>query len=194
MDGVQPLDEATIAKQLVARILENDKLAESELYHRYNRGLLTVLRNESKDESLANDIAQESWELLLSNIRNNKLKNPEKLGAYIIQTGKYRLMMYFRKLGKRRYETDEQLATVEDTSDSPEKSYFRIQQKERIEKVLCQLVDRDALILRETYIKGTDKKKLCEILEVSPAHFDRVLYRARQRCQKEWIKMHADDY
>ncbi len=192
MNGFQATDEATIAKQLVARILENDKLAESELVHRYNQGLITVLRNESKDESLAKDIAQESWEHLLPNIRNNKVKNPEKLGAYIIQTGKYRLLMYFRKQGKRRYESDEQLETVIDQNDSPEKAYSRVQQGQKIEEVLSALKERDALILRETYIKGAEKSRLCSILELSSAHFDRVLYRARQRYQKIWLEKYGD--
>lgn len=193
MDVIQAIDETTIAQQLVTRILAGDRLAESELVKRYDRGLYTVLLNESKDESLAKDIAQESWELLLANIRNDKLKNPKKLGAYIIQTGKYRLLMYYRKQSSRRYESDEQLANVEDQNDSPEKAYSRVQQGKKIAHVLSNLKERDALILRETYIKGTEKNILCGILELSPAHFDRVLYRARKRCQQVWLEEYNDE-
>ena len=120
MDVIQAIDEATIAQQLVERILAGDRLAETELVQRYDRGLYTVLLNESKDESLAKDITQESWELLLASIRNDKLKDPKKLSAYIIQTGKYRLLMHYRKHSNKRHESDEQLATcLLYTSPSP---------------------------------------------------------------------------
>ena len=193
MDTVQLTDEETIAQQLVERILAKDTRAESELVQRYDRGLYIVLLNESKDESLAKDIAQESWELLLSNIRNDKVRNPKRLRAYIIQTAKYRLLMHYRKQSSRRYESDEQLAEVEDQSQSPYKAYSRVQQGSKIEQVLANLNKRDALILRESYIKGTEKNKLRKILDLSPEHFDRVLYRARQRCRKIWLKEFGDE-
>jgi len=191
MDAVLPTDEETIAQQLVERILAKDTQAESELVQRYGQGLYTVLLNESKDENLAKDIAQESWEFLLSNIRNDKIRNPKRLGA--IQTAKYRLLMHYRKQGSRRYESDEKLSEKADQSQSPHNSYFRIQQGNKIDHVLSKMIKRDASILRETYIKGTEKSKLLIILELSSENFDRVLYRARQRFRKIWFEEYGDE-
>ena len=40
---------------------------------------------------------------------------------------------------------------------------------------------RDRQLLRRFYLGEEDKADLCQEYGVTPAHFDRVLYRARQR-------------
>jgi RNA polymerase sigma-70 factor (ECF subfamily) len=51
--------------------------------------------------------------------------------------------------------------------------------------VLRQLsISRDREILRRYYLSDDDKEVICRDLGLSPGHFDRVLYRAKQRMRE----------
>ena len=57
--------------------------------------------------------------------------------------------------------------------------------RETLNKVLNQLsVARDREILRRFYLKDEDKAEICIDLQLSAAHFDRVLYRAKKRMRE----------
>jgi len=66
--------EASIAKQLVERIIAGDSSAETEMVERYHRGLVAMLYNRSKDRNLAEGVAQDTWILVLQKVRNQELR------------------------------------------------------------------------------------------------------------------------
>lgn len=50
-------------------------------------------------------------------------------------------------------------------------------------------VERDRILLLEHYVHGTAKAELCVRLDLTSAHFDRVLYNARTRLRIEMQRM-----
>jgi RNA polymerase sigma-70 factor, ECF subfamily len=52
-------------------------------------------------------------------------------------------------------------------------------------------VPRDRRLLRGYYVLDQDKEALCQELELSQEHFDRVLHRARARFRELAIKTNA---
>ena len=51
-----------------------------------------------------------------------------------------------------------------------------------VRKLLDELpVQRDREILVKTYLQDEDKSEICEALGVDSAHYNRVLFRAKQR-------------
>jgi len=48
--------------------------------------------------------------------------------------------------------------------------------------------DRDRQLLQLYYLEEREKAEICQQLALSPAHFDRVLYRAKQRFRKLLLK------
>ena len=45
-------------------------------------------------------------------------------------------------------------------------------------------VVRDREILRRYYLSDDDKQRICQDLQLTSAHFDRVLFRAKQRMRE----------
>lgn len=184
----EPKPESQVSQELVGRIVSGDKSAETEMVQRYQRGLQVMLVNRSKDKYLAEDITQETWALVLGKLRKDELRNPERLAAFIIQIGKNQLIMHYRKQGKQRISDDSDLNSIESSDASPEQLIINQQLGDMMQEVLTELGQaRDREVIKEFYLLGKDKAQLCEQFEISPAHFDRVLYRAKERFKKLWL-------
>lgn len=187
--------ESQIARDLVARILKGDQRAETEMYERYRKGLLFMLRNRS-NSSVAEDVFQETWLTVLNSVRNGKLQKPESLAAFIVQTGRNQLIMYFRR-NERYVEMDEGAwGTVVDENEThnPEKQKASEQLKNYVKQAIdCLDNERDRTILQDHYLKEQDTSSTRADLQLSSEHFSRVLYRAKSRL-KTLIGDGYDDY
>lgn len=177
--------ESQIAKQLVHRIQQGDKAAEAEMIERYQRGLLFMLRHRSKNSDLANDIAQETWRIVLEKIRGNSIKSPSKLAAFIVQIGKNQLTMSYRGAHNTNVNIDD-ISPI-DTQPKPQQILERNNISLVVRKLLQELtVPRDKELMMRFYIKEEDKKTICEALALDDLHFNRVLFRARHRFKEIW--------
>ena len=181
------LSESDIAIQLVERIIEGDRRAEQEMIERYQRGLRAMLFNRCQDRALAEDVAQDTWLLVLQKVRENNLKDSSKLAAFIIQIGKNQLIMKYRKESHRQHEGDESMQFIADGDPTPEQRLINSQLGESISKLMKQLSQpRDRELLRRFYLMGDEKKELCKQYDITESHFDRVIYRARERFKSLW--------
>lgn len=181
------MSEASIAKQLVERILAREANAEAEMIARYDSGLRALLFKRSKDKQLADDIAQDTWFVVISKVRKGELRESEKLAAFIIQTGKNQLLMHYRKKSTSETQLDEDFREPIDAGLTPEQDLQNAQLGALIGRLFKSMSQkRDREILKNFYLRGREKGELCNELNISEAHFDRVLFRARQRFKKLW--------
>ena len=90
---------------------------------------------------------------------------------------------YLRKTARRR--TDANTTQIERTAGNLEDqglSSIRDQEASIVREILNELkCERDRQILHRFYLLEEDKVDICQDLELSDVHFNRVLYRARQR-------------
>lgn len=184
--------EASISKQLVDRIVGGDSIAETEMVERYQRGLVLMLYNRSKDRSLAEGVAQDTWVLVLQKIRNQELRDTSKLASFITQIGRNQLIMRYRATAKHQCsENDEVDDLVDKQAQTPEQSLLNAQLGHTINALLDEMTrPRDRDLIRRFYLSADDKETLCKEYNLTDAHFDRVLFRARQRFKQLWSGRH----
>ncbi len=170
------------AGELVGRIQSGDQNAETELVARYAKGLRLVLLKRAGDPELAKDLSQEALIITLQRIRAGGIKNPDSLPWFLQQTAVNLSIAHFRK--EKRYITDQD-GIIELKAVLKDKAIERMNNRDvhRILKAaINQLsVPRDRAILERFYLQEDDKATICQDLQLSTTHFDRVLYRARQR-------------
>lgn len=175
--------EAEVAADLVRRIQAGDAAAETELVERYSRGLLYVLRRMAGDPALAEDLHQETFRIVLERLRVRGLEEPERLAGFLHRTAKNLFVAGYRK-GVRR-KTDGEAAGMEGVPDpawGPLHEAVRQEEAALVRRLIGELdTDRDRQILYRFYIAEEDKERICADLELSSLHFNRVLFRARQR-------------
>jgi len=180
--GPEP-DEAAAAADLVRRIAGGDDAAEGELAQRYRRGLLHLLRHLGAPPELADDLAQETFRIVLERLRRGGLAEPAGLAAFLRGTARNLLVAERRKTARRRTWGDTgELAEAVAPAPSQLQSVLVDEEAEMVRRLIGELpTDRDRQLLLRFYVGEEDKERICADLGLDSLHFNRVLFRARQR-------------
>lgn len=171
------------AAEIVERIRRGDALAEELLASRYGPKLEFILRRHVREPSLAADLRQEALIVVIERLRSDGLDEPDKLSAFLHQTAvnlaRGEARTYFRRNTYPNADAIDRAATREPL-------LIDRLEREELGGLVRRLLDtlgqpRDREILQRFYLQEESKESICASLELTPAHFDRVLYRARQR-------------
>ncbi len=77
------MDAISTAVSLAERIKAGDSAAEGELFSTYGRGILALARVRIRNFEAAKDLTQDVFTAALKELRAGKLRECEKLSAYI---------------------------------------------------------------------------------------------------------------
>ncbi|NCP65721.1 MAG: sigma-70 family RNA polymerase sigma factor [Paraglaciecola sp.] len=171
---------------LVQRIANGDKSAEKQLVSTYYRGLFFILNRQTSNPTLSEDLTQDTFILVIQKARLGEILNPAALNGFIRQVGINLLIAHFRKESRRAtHSVDDIDIHIPDA----ELDISRALHSEKILAVVQQVIselptDRDRDLLRRFFVYDKPKAQICEELCLSAEHFDRVLFRARQRLKQ----------
>jgi len=176
---------------LATAISRGDKKAEAALYLRYYRTTLFILERKTGDPELAQDLCQEAFCITLERLRNQPLAEPEKLSAFLHSTAVNLYIAEVRKADRRKTFTNQ--ALLDGVADGTQNQY-RALLRERSGEAVRRLIDamdnsRDRSLLYQYYIEEKDKAQVCADLGLTHRHFDKVLFRAKQRFKE--LLMHS---
>ncbi|MEM8960555.1 MAG: sigma-70 family RNA polymerase sigma factor [Acidobacteriota bacterium] len=182
-------DEAGIATELVDRARAGDDQAAAEIFTRYQRGLLYLLRRwTGGDTELAEDLLQDTFGVVLERIREDGLGDPSRLAGFLHATARNLLRNARRKTLRRRTDADtDTIDTATDHRAGPLHSTLRTEEAQVVRQVIAELgTERDRQLLYRYYLAEEDKDAICSDLALDRVHFNRVLFRARQRFKTLW--------
>jgi RNA polymerase sigma-70 factor (ECF subfamily) len=155
----QNANELESPATLVGRILSGDVSAEAELVDRYHRGVSMILLRAAGQRSIAEDLVQDTFRLSLEKIRRGDLREPEKLSGFICNIDPLQRVL------------------------SAEKAAI-------VRRILDELrSSRDRDVLYRFYLAEQDKEQICRELGLTSLHFNRVLFRARERYKELYEKL-----
>lgn len=172
--------------QLVERIRRCDKSAETELFRKFWRPVYFILTQRSKDPELAADIAQDAIIVTINKARQGEISRPEALPAFIHHTANNLLIASYRKQSRHKTDPlDHEMSQV----FSQERPFEQQINQQQVRKLIQQILDelpnlRDKEILQRHFSYGHSKSEVCDALSLTPAHFDRVIYRAKSRLKQ----------
>lgn len=133
------------------------------------------------DGMFAEDLAQQTALVALERLHRAPLDSPEKLGAFMHQTAKNLHVAHQRKLARRRTGNDD-VDRYGDDSANPERLHLIAERQSLLLRLLGSLkTKRDRDILTRAVVYRHEKADICMALDLSAAHFDRVLARAKRR-------------
>ncbi len=169
--------------RLVDRIRSGDANAERELVERFGRGLTILLRRSSRDPSVAEDLYQETFRLALEKIRRGDVREPEKLGGFLAGLARNLVIEHYRRSAQRPTGSDDEAArSLADSATGPLERLLKRERIEIVRRLLSELdSERDRQILFRFYIAEEAKSLICADLGLGSLHFNRVLFRARER-------------
>jgi len=189
MQFTENFTEAEASADIVKRIQEGDTNAENDMVLRYQRGLNAMLYNRCSDKALSEDVAQDTWVLVIQKVRNGELKDNKRLAGFIIQIAKNQLIMKFRAREKHTHVEQDEAFEIPDTALTAEQKIANQQLSSAVNELLDELrKPRDRELIRRFYLLGDEKSLLCQEYGLTEAHFDRVLFRARARFKDILLK------
>lgn len=170
--------------QLVDEIQRGNREAEEELYSRFYPGLRIMLMSRTRDHARAEDIAQDTMITVLDRIRSGNIDQPDQIHRFIQQTGKFQYIGWTRR-SINKTEWMESVDEIAHATETVEESLMQTQARQTVRDLILELtVPRDREILHRYYVLDESKLLICEALDLTAGHFDRVINRARERFKK----------
>jgi RNA polymerase sigma-70 factor (ECF subfamily) len=178
-----PGSEPEVAADLVRRIGGGEAGAETELCQRYGKGLLYLLARLGVPSDLAQDLQQETFRIVLDRLRRRGLAEPAGLVGFLRGTARNLAAAERRKTARRRIDFEEErLSAAADPAPSPLDAVIESEEVEVVRRLIGELpTDRDRQLLLRFYVAEEGKDRICADLGLDSLHFNRVLFRARQR-------------
>jgi RNA polymerase sigma-70 factor (ECF subfamily) len=194
--GVDATTELTSTEDIAHRIQQGDLTAEQELVRQYGPRIEFVLQRHCRDPAMAADLTQDTLMIALRKLRNEGLRDPKKLAAFLHRTAMNLATGEARTYYRRNTHADteliqQQLAAGPSLCESLEREELR----QLVRQLLGELKrPRDQHILYRYYLSEESKERICADLGVSHHHFDRVLHRARNRFRDLIVKHLGKDF
>jgi RNA polymerase sigma-70 factor (ECF subfamily) len=182
------------SESIVAAIYQGDRNAEEALVRKYGRALSYILDRRTGDKERAADLQQETFLIVIQKLRNKPLEDPSKLAAYLQSTAVNLYIGEIRKESRRKTSPDSTLIdAIARSTEDVYQDLLRQQAGSATRQMLDELNnERDREILKLYYLDDKDKTEICDELDLSHRHFDRVISRARLRF-KSLIEDQLDD-
>jgi|SRR4051812_28122294 len=176
-------EEAEKAVAIARRIHAGDADAERELVERYSQGLLYHLRQMTRDPFRADDLHQETFRVVLLRLRSGALEQPEKLGGFILRTGRNLALGDYRRHARRGdFAPAELPAEPPDPAPGQLDRVLRRETAEAVQQLIAELgSERDREVLLRFHVAEEEKETICADLGLTTLQFNVVLFRARQR-------------
>jgi len=182
-------------KDLALRLQAGDAASESELARLFYPHLMAMAASRLSDRETAREIVQEALLAVLSALRQGRLREPEKLPAFVAGTGRNLINSHVRSLAKRPEPVTLGLEEATIPDPDPDASESFLEKEERRDVVLGALrglkaVDRGILLL--TLARGLNPREIAVEMGLKPETIrlrkTRALSRLRRKLEKMKLK------
>jgi RNA polymerase sigma-70 factor (ECF subfamily) len=172
------------------RVTAGDADAEADLVRRYKDGIAIVIQRIVHDQSVVEDLSQETFRIAIEKIRDGDVREPDRLSGFICGVARNLAIDSIRKT--RRSTSQEEIDSAEQLPDSQPDQFEQLWRKERAEIVrqaISELkVERDREVLFRYYIAEEDKDHICADMGFTSQQFNSIIFRALKRYKELYLK------
>jgi RNA polymerase sigma-70 factor, ECF subfamily len=168
-----------------------DPVSHLAAVYRDYPGLSALILRRVGDPEIAADILQDAAVTALEKLRSGQITRPENMGGYLYRVAINHLRNHRRK-DRTALSGPAGLDELPDTDGDPDWDHVgRHQWAEAARRILDELpVARDRELLLRFYLHDEEKQEICRELQLSEEHFNRVIFRARNRF-RELLRQHG---
>ena len=174
--------------EYVRRLRAADPVIE-EHFAGYFSELLTIkLRARRADSGEIDEVTQETFFRVLRALRSNDtIRSAERLGAFVNSV----CNNIWYEQGRIKRRTEPLPDDYEERSrgnDDVETALLSAEEEARVRQVLDTLPEKDALLLRWTFIEERPKDEVCAALNVTRDYLRVLLHRALKQFRRRYLK------
>jgi len=165
--------------------LQGGDFLTREHFHKYFTAVMkATLRSRLKSREAIEDVQQETFVRVFEALRDERIREPRKLGSFVLSI--------CRNVLRERYRNNEngdRFVSI-DKDEAPElpaasldlvKMISDKRAKEKLQKVLEQLSERDRRLLHAIVFEERDKDEVCREFGINRDNLRLILHRAKER-------------
>ena len=182
-ESQEPNNRSNVTIKLAKQITQGDTNATNAFVELNYKWLLFIVRRNFYRSNNHEDIVQDTFMIVIDKLQQGKIDHPKAILSFLRRTAYYVGQDYLRKDKKFTSSIDQDLLeTIEHAQEDVLSQMIWDDKVNYIKQVMTELSQqRDKEILTRFYFENEDKTTICTDLELTAAHFDRVIFRAKQR-------------
>ena len=159
-----------------------DPVSHLAAVYRDYPGLRALILRRVRDPELAADILQDAAVTTLEKLRSGEIAHPENVGGFLYRVALNHLRNHRRKDRSALSSADALDELPASENDADWENVRGRQWATAARRMLEEMpVARDREVLVRFYLDDEDREKICRELRLSEEHFNRVIFRARNR-------------
>lgn len=159
----------------------------------YSRGIEIIAGQRLRAGASIEDIRQDTFRIAIEKIRRGDLEHPERLSGFVCAIAR-NLALKQRARPKERENSESTLIAVPDDSPTQLDQMLDREKAATVRSILNELhSSRDRDILHRFYFEEDTKEQICSDFGISALHFNRVLFRAKERFRELYRKRQNDE-
>ena len=150
------------------------------------------LRSRVHSPQAIEDIRQETFTRVFVALRGGKLRQPDRLGAFVNSMCNNVLLEHYRSSSRDSSLEDEEQKDFPAVTVDVLGAIAAHQTGEKIREILEEMSEKDRRLLREVFLEERDKDEVCRDFGVDRDYLRVLLHRAKQSFKSLYLKNMAE--
>lgn len=173
----------------IERLCAGDPQTEKHFVGYFSQLLTLKLRSRLKSPQIVEDVRQETFARVLNVLRKDgSLRQPERLGAFVISVCNNVLKEQFRNLSRVESLDDGVRPDPPDTRIDVLDAVAQKEIQKKVREILAKMERRDRELLSAVWLEERDRDDVCRVFRVDREYLRVLLYRAKQEFKVEYMK------
>jgi len=172
----------------VERLQAGDFRTQEHFVAYFSELIQLKLRSRLHSPQAIEDVRQETFTRVFAALRGGKIRQPERLGAFVNSMCNNVLLEHYRASSRDSSLDDEEQQDFPATNVDVLGTIAAKQMGEKIREILEEMPERDRRLLREVFLEERDKDAVCSDFGVDREYLRVLLHRAKQSFTSLYLK------
>jgi len=172
----------------VERLQAGDFRTQEHFVAYFSELIQLKLRSRLSSPQAIEDVRQETFSRVFAALRDGKIRQPDRLGAFVNSMCNNVLLEHYRANSRDDSLDDDQERDFPAPNVDVLGAIANQQMAEKIREILEEMPERDRRLLREVFLEERDKDAVCKDFGVDREYLRVLLYRAKQSFKVLYLK------
>lgn len=183
------LEFQTFDADYIEALCAGDRRVQEHFVAYFSELIHLKVRSRLASPQAQDDVRQETFARVLTTLRReNGLRQPERLGAFVNTVCNHVLLEHYRSSSRQQSLDGEDQPELPSSDTSVDEVIATSQLREKVAEILNSLSERDRTLLRAIFLDERDREEVCRELGVDGEYLRVLLFRAKQSFRSEYMK------
>lgn len=172
----------------VERLRDGDFRTQEHFVAYFSQLIQLKLRSRLHSSHAIEDVRQETFSRVFSALRGGKIRQPERLGAFVNSMCNNVLLEHYRTSSRSSSLEDEEQKDFPAADIDVIGAIASRQMAAKVREILEDMPERDRRLIREIFLEERDKDEVCRDFGVDRDYLRVLLHRAKQSFKNLYLK------